>query len=164
MDRWAQGSTRGADRQGSTWRRSCRTLRGDGTIGVVGNRDRRAEDREHPGPAPCADVQHCNEESTFAEWIADATRTAESVRVASAIHSANVDSSLQCWTSAHGAGPGCSRSSARLSRLPTTPIVPSPRRVLHDLRQVDPWRSAPRVLPCAHRSVTQYLRTTPLVA
>ena len=31
---------------------------------------------------------------------------------------------------------------------------------LHDLRQVDPWRSAPRVLPCARRSVTQYLRTT----
>src|SRR5271165_4987895 len=82
------------------------------------------------------------------------------VRVASAIHSANVDSSLQCWTSAHGAGPGCSRSSARLSRLPTTPIAPSPRRVLHDPRQVDPWRSAPRVLHCARRSVTQYLRTT----
>src|SRR5271165_1125559 len=84
------------------------------------------------------------------------------VRVASAIHSANVDSSLQCWTSAHGARPGCSRSSARLSRLPTTPIAPSPRRVLHDPRQVDPWRSAPRVLPCARRSVTQYLRTTGL--
>jgi hypothetical protein len=82
------------------------------------------------------------------------------VRTASAIHSANVDSPLQCRASAHGTGSGYSRSATCVFRLPKIQIAPSPRRVVRGPFQANPWRTASRILPRADMCVTDFLRTT----
>jgi hypothetical protein len=74
----ARGSIRDAVHQGLGSHGRSMILHGDGANRAVGSCDKRAADREHPDPAPCADARHCNGESRISEWTADAIRTAGS--------------------------------------------------------------------------------------
>ena len=62
----------------------------------------------------------------------------------------------------HGAGSGCSRSAARVVRLPKGRFAPSPRGILCSACQSDPRRIASRILPRAFLCVIEFLRTTGL--
>lgn len=74
----ARGSIRDAVHQGSGSHGRSMILHGDGANRDVGSCDKRAADREHPDPAPCADERHCNGESRISESTGDAIRTAGS--------------------------------------------------------------------------------------
>ncbi len=82
------------------------------------------------------------------------------IRIASAIPSEIMDPPLQCRAPAHGAGSWCSRSTARVVRLPKGQFAPSPRGIICSPCQSDPRRIASRILPRAFLCVTEFLRTT----